>query len=433
MDWEQLTVKNCISRFQMQQLTLYDADAVWCWHYRSVWCFQTFSDKVDTGFFESVPFDRFILVVAKANAHVLLLCRRCQRQLLCMWCQLWLDQQRRLCRQWPLLCHEGSWCATNGPWCARTSPLLWHELCLRLLQQCLCWGLWRWLRLRLRLLRRHLCQWMTGFLSILNRQVLLLAESTVVATEASTNGSETAAANGSEAAPHGSEAAATEPEICCICQDAMIVHQQTLTPIFCGHVFHASCLGEWRFCARRLTCNVPIDVSIQCALAILYQLKISLARKFERHLGPQLAAATLCFIDDFACFSAFDNKEPQWDPDSCGWWLGPRLGGCGCILGSAIWCWYCSRCWGGGKRFLSFAKSWLQVKCLRLRTCFWFASVFKPKMSQMRSFAGPLGAATYDFDWFWHCAFWASWGSLMSCEKLPELDLNRNLSNWLSG
>ena len=37
-------------------------------------------------------------------------------------------------------------------------------------------------------------------------------------------------------------------------------------------------------------------MSIQCALAILYQLKISLARKFERHLGPQLAAATLCFM-----------------------------------------------------------------------------------------------------------------------------------------
>ena len=116
------------------------------------------------------------------------------------------------------------------------------------------------------------------------------AESAVVATEAPTNGSETAAANGSEAAPHGSEAAATEPEICCICQDAMIVHRQTLTPIFCGHVFHASCLGEWRFCARKthLQCPYRCEHSM-CLDPIIPAQNFVGFRKFERHLP-------LCFM-----------------------------------------------------------------------------------------------------------------------------------------
>lgn len=137
------------------------------------------------------------------------------------------------------------------------------------------------------------------------------AESTVVATEASTNGSETAAANGSEAAPHGSEAAATEPEICCICQDAMIVHQQTLTPIFCGHVFHASCLGEWRFCARKTHLQCPYRCEHSMCLGHIISAQNFVGPKIRKTSRTAAGCSHPLFYDDFACFSAFDNKEPQ--------------------------------------------------------------------------------------------------------------------------
>ena len=260
------------------------------------------------------------------------------RALLCQWllrvsCMLQLWHQRHvLCRsQWPPLWHEQRRLLCHCHPSLQLQLLLWRGLLIH--------PMWRQLQ-----------QWMSGFLSILDRQVLLLQSQLL-----------------SPQRLQPMDLCLWGDQLQTMCQSVWSAKIPSFGPrrwLPCGvpTAFTPLAWASGACAPGRVNCVAHTGArpawiglrSMECALAQLCIQNVGFPKKSSTSwLQPPSV------FGGFSCFSVSENKDPGWYPDFCQWWHGPWLGGCGCALACAIWCWRGFCCWRGWKRLLSFVRIWL--------------------------------------------------------------------------